>query len=432
MIRCLFLSVALLYLPFTSATMAEEAIDRVWAGHSTGFALKLTDSHIYVAYYDANRQLTVAQRPLNNPAHWVYQRLGTWLGWDSHNLIALEIDRKGAVHVAGNMHVDPLTYFRSDDSGDVRTLKPVPQMVGPEREAAMTYPVFLHTQAGALVFKYRDGTSGRGDEIYNIYDEQNQKWRRLTSAPLVDGKDRYNAYFVGPVQGPDGFFHMAWVWRDTPMADTNHDLSYAKSADLIHWQKADGTPLGLPIRLETAEIVDPVPVKGGMINNNTVVGFDDQGRVMITYHKYDQNGDTQIWVARFNGQKWERRQISRWQGYRWDFSGGGSLNSEIFVEGARPDGAGHLIVPVVRLGQPIEFVLNARDLSLIEARQVEGRAAQLASRFEQREGQQLNILEARKGDKTYSLGWVTYPPQRDLPRQDIPPPGVLKLFIDGK
>src|SRR6185312_15341394 len=108
---------------------------------------------------------------------------------------------------------------------------------------------------------------------------------------------RRNAYFMGPVLGPDQQFHIAWVWRESPMAETNHDLSYARSPDLIHWFRADGEPLTLPIRLKDAEIVDPVPVKGGMINNNTVIGFDARGRPMITYHKFDAAGDTEIYVA---------------------------------------------------------------------------------------------------------------------------------------
>ncbi|MFT4089712.1 MAG: BNR repeat-containing protein [Asticcacaulis sp.] len=430
MIQRLFLSAVMMCMVLVvPCAQAEEAIDRVWSGHSVGFDIELSDTHVYVAYYDANRQLTVAQRPLNNPAHWVYHKVDTWLGWDSHNLIAMSLDRQGALHVAGNMHVDPLTYFRSDTSGDVRTLRRVDTMVGPEREAAMTYPVFLQNQAGDLIFKYRDGTSGRGDEIYNIYDDKVREWRRLTSAPLVDGEGKYNAYFMGPVKGPDGLFHIAWVWRDTPMADTNHDLSYAKSPDLISWQKADGTPLTLPIRLGEAEIVDPVPVKGGMINNNTVVGFDDQGRAMITYHKYDSDGDTQIWVARYTGQHWERKQVSQWRDYRWDFSGGGSLNSEIFVEGARPQANGRLSVPVIRLGQHISFDIRSDDLSLIEERKVYGRATELEPYFTREDGQQINTIEARRGNKTYVLGWVTFPPQRDLPRRDIPAPTVLKLFV---
>ncbi|WAC47137.1 BNR repeat-containing protein [Asticcacaulis sp. SL142] len=428
MLKYLMVIAALLFAPLVQA-QSVEAIDKVWAGHSVGFAVTTSASHIYVAYYDANRQLSVAQRPLNNPAHWVYHKVDTWLGWDSHNLIAIALDKDGAVHVAGNMHVDPLTYFRSDPSGDVRTLKRVPVMVDAAKETAMTYPVFLKDDAGQLIFKYRDGTSGRGNEIYNIYDETMGSWKALTSAPLVDGEGKRNAYFVGPVQGPDGLFHIAWVWRDSPHAETNHDLSYAKSRDLINWQAADGRPLALPIRLSEADIVDPVPVKGGMINNNTVVGFDDQGRVLITYHKHDQAGNTQIWVARREGNRWNRRQISDWQGYRWDFKGTGSLNSELFVEGARPLDQGRLVVRVVRLGQAIEFVINADNLKLIEERTVASVADRLKARIAVPDGQQINTVETKgpKGE-VYVLAWTARPPNRDRPSDNIPPASDLMLF----
>nr|WP_303657387.1 BNR repeat-containing protein [Asticcacaulis aquaticus] len=411
------------------ADVSPEAIDRVWSGHSVKFALTASKTHLYVAYYDANRQLTVAQRPLNNPAHWVYHKVDTWLGWDSHNLIALAVDNAGAVHVAANMHVDPLTYFRSDPGGDVRTLKRVPVLVNAAREQAMTYPIFLKNAEGRLILKYRDGSSGRGNEIYTIYDEAMQSWRALTDAPLVDGEGRMNAYFMGPVQGADGYFHIAWVWRDSPQAETNHDLSYARSRDLIHWERADGTPLPLPIRLKDAEIVDPVPVKGGMINNNTIIGFDDRGRVMITYHKYDAVGNTQIWVARYD-KGWKTAQVSAWMNYRWDFKGTGSLNSELFVEGVRPGAVGKLIVPVVRLGQPIEFEIDAQTLKLIVERPVESIAEALRGKLDAPADMLINVAETTASDGTvYRLGWAAKAPNRDRPLEAIPAPTDLKLFV---
>src|SRR5262249_22717930 len=158
---------------------------------------------------------------------------------------------------------------------------------------------------------------------------------------------------------------------------------YAKTPDLIHWYDSDGKPLTLPIKLSQAEIVDPVPVKGGMINNNTIIGFDDKGRAMITYHKYDKAGNTQIWVARYEGKKggeakgWHLAQVSQWTNYRWDFSGGGSLNSEIFVDGVTPIGNGLLKVPVIRLGQSIEFIIKSDDLSLVAEKPVQSLSDQL-------------------------------------------------------
>ena len=106
-----------------------------------------------------------------------------------------------------------------------------------------------------------------------------------------------NAYPEGPVLGPDGYRHLVWVWRNTPDASTNHDLSYAKTQDLVHWVKGNGSAITLPITPTTGDIVDPAPVNGGMINNNTRVGFDAQDRPIIAYHKFDANGNTQLYEA---------------------------------------------------------------------------------------------------------------------------------------
>ncbi|MCJ2182871.1 BNR repeat-containing protein, partial [Novosphingobium sp. 1949] len=253
------------------------AVDQVWSSHKVDFAMASDQHRIFIAYYDANRQLTVASRSRGGK-DWVYDKLDSWTGWDSHNYIAMALDSQGQVHVIANMHGDPLVYYRTQDPGDVRTLHRVPVLVDRAVEQHMTYPVFLKNASGELIFKYRDGISGNGNEIYDGYDAATQRWAHLQSQPLVDGQGKRSAYFMGPTRGPDGYFHLAWVWRDTPAAETNHDLSYARSRDLVHWERSDGTALTLPITLSTAEIVDPVPVRGGMINNNTVVGFDDQGR----------------------------------------------------------------------------------------------------------------------------------------------------------
>src|SRR5688572_21070578 len=61
-------------------------IDRVWAGHAVRFALDVTDGRIFVAYYDAQRQLTVASRARHGGG-WTYRKLDTRTGWDSHNYI---------------------------------------------------------------------------------------------------------------------------------------------------------------------------------------------------------------------------------------------------------------------------------------------------------------------------------------------------------
>lgn len=406
-----------------------EAIDRVWSGHKVGFALTVTADRIYVGYYDANRQLTVAQRARAG-GNWTYVKLDTWVGWDSHNYIAMAVDLAGQLHVMANMHSEPLIYFRTTRVGDARGLRREAQMIGPDDETSVTYPVFLHDAAGRLIVKYRSGRSGSGDEIYNVLDPATGAWSRLLATPLVSGEGRRNAYFVGPVLGPDKLFHIVWVWRDTPDASTNHDLSYARSRDLIHWERSDGRALPLPITLDKAEIVDPVPVRGGMINNNTVLGFDSKGRPTITYHKFDKTGATQVYLARREADGWRSVAISRWKGFRWDFGGPGSLAGQLSVGGAQADGPGRLMVPVVREGRPLELVVDEARLEPIEERAARSIADQLADKIQVPADMHANVLSAGP-PATFALVWPTRPPNRDRPTEDIPTPTILRLVELG-
>jgi hypothetical protein len=416
-------SVVLLCSPAVAGAQRLETVDRVWSAHPVPFALTVSNERIYVGYYDANRQLSIASRARAGTG-WTYQRLPVWTGWDSHNGIAMAVDGAGQLHVTANMHNDPLIYFRTSSAGDVRTVAKIAVMAEPSAERSMTYPAFLKDAAGRLIFKYRDGGSGRGRELYNRYDVEAKSWKALLTTALVDGEGKRSAYFVGPMLGPDGYFHLTWVWRDTPDAATNHDLSYAKSRDLVRWEKSDGTPLQLPIRLATAEIVDPVPIRAGMINNNTVLGFDGAGRPMITFHKFDSSGNTQIYVARRETAGWRIAQASDWKDFRWDFGGGGSLDSRLTVSGPVAD-YGLMRVSVTRDGAPIELLLD--PITLKRRGERRGRTAweRIGVTGPLPDGMQWNVVEDASG---FVLAWPTLPPNRDLPREQVPPPTTLQLF----
>ncbi len=303
-------------------------VEPVWTGHPVGFSLLTFPPYQYVAYYDAQRQMTVAQRKLDQ-SEWVFHKLPSQVGWDSHNYVTMAVDRAGHLHVAGNMHCVPLVYFRTKKTHDVRSLVQVPNMVGPERERRVTYPVFLRGPDGQLIFRYRDGGSGNGDDLYNAYDERAQRWQRLLDSPLTSGEGKMNAYCSQPTRGPDAWYHIVWVWRDTPDCATNHDLSYARSRDLVHWETGGGKTLSLPITIDAGGVVDPVPPHGGIINGGNRLGFDSQNRPVLVYHKYDEQGNTQIYVARLENEAWMIRKISDWTDYRWEFSGGGSIPFEV-------------------------------------------------------------------------------------------------------
>jgi len=266
--------------------------------------------------------MTVAGRKLGSDT-WTYAKLPSKVGWDSHNYITMAVDKDGYLHLSGNMHCVKLIYFRTAKPGDITTFKKL-AMTGKD-ESHATYPKFVTDLKGELVFNYRNGGSGRGMRIYNKYDRKTSTWSRLLDTPLLDGEGKRNAYPLGPVRGPDGLFHMVWVWRDTPDCATNHDLSYARSRNLRNWETAAGKPIKLPMLLgNKALIVDPIPSGGGIINGGEKLSFDKDNRPIINYHKSDENGNMQLYAIRFEDGKWVRRQLTQWD-KPVKFRGGGSM-----------------------------------------------------------------------------------------------------------
>ena len=304
-------------------TIAETLeISQVPADFRVGFSLLTTPDRQYAAYYDTQRHMTVASRTLDS-SRWIYQKLPSKVGWDSHNYVTMAIDARGNLHVSGNLHADPLVYFRTTKPGDITTFEPA-EMTG-ELENRMTYPRFFTDHQDRLIFTYRHGGSGNGINLYNRYDPDTRTWSRLLDTPLFDGEGLRNAYPGGPSLGPDGYFHVRWVWRHTPDCATNHHLSHARSRDLVHWESTFGEQIDLPIRFDQEElVVDPIPSDGGIINGGHRLQFDSANRPVIVYHKNDADGNMQIYAARPVDGKWEHNVLTQWE-HPVPFSGRGSM-----------------------------------------------------------------------------------------------------------
>ncbi len=421
-----------------------QAIDRVWSGNYVGFAILTEGKRQYLGYYDANRQMTLAQRTIGQP--WVYYKVDSWYGWDSHNSITLTLDSAGHLHVMGNMHAEGLEYFRTSQPYNVRSLKRIESMGNPALEEHVTYPIFLRDKRGDLLVKYRSGFSGSGMDIYNRYDPESKSWTRIHETPLLDGQGQMNAYSVGPALGPDGYFHMIWVWRDTPDAATNHDISYARSGNLVDWEDSNGRPLALPITFATSEIVDPIPARGGLINGGARLGFDSSKRPIISYHKNDEDGFTQVYLARKEGERWVSKKISDWRGFRWSFGGSGSLSVREVRMGA-PSLAeeGLIAVPVKRLADSMRLIVREDDFSLVRVEPTVAFPTVLSAVASspdvilgggETDGAELifkvlpggDSVERGSGDELkYFLTWEAQGPFRGRARDHILPPSTLYL-----
>ncbi len=338
-----FLVCAVLAMAATSRIPAQIALDSIQvslvpAGFPVGFDLLTRGDRQYLAYYDAGHNLVVASRKIDS-AGFRRQILPTQVGWDSHNFVTMALDAAGHLHVAGNMHTSAMTYFRTTVAGDIGSLVKVPNLVSAAKENSATYPEFITTPAGVLNFFYRQGSSGNGVWYADAYDSRPtaRTWSALYAGqPLFGSEGSVNAYFNGPVLGPDGRYHFVFMWRDTPDASTCHDIGYLRSQgpDLNAWENAAGEIASLPVVQSSIGIgVDPVPVKQGLINMSQTVGFDSQGRAVVSYHKYDGTGVSQVYNARWSpaDKRWLVAQASAWKTYKWDFGGGGSIPSEISI-----------------------------------------------------------------------------------------------------
>ncbi len=438
----LFLSVLWLNASLAQVKVLETIdVDSVTSDFPVNFSFLQQDDWQFVGYFNKDRNLTVASRQTNDPK-WAYKILPTKVGWDSHNSIVMAIDRDNCLHISGNMHNDTLIYFKTEKPFQIASFQKVFPQVSVKDESSCTYPGFVKDANGQVIYFYRIGSSGKGNTINNVYDEAIKTFKRLTDKPLFDGMDDMSAYSGGTRLEADGFFHLTWVWRDTPDCETNHDLSYAKSKDLIHWETMAGEPVELPITpLKKQFTVDAIPAKGGIINGGWVLFFDDKKNPCFAFHKYDTGGISQLFIAKSDGKEWQIKQISNWN-YRWAFSGPGSIESEIKINSAKlnPDNTikvaywhtqkGHGEITVDnKTGTLIEdkTVQIPNDMYPVELLKPNSGIDSMSVKW------QNGRIEKTNNKAFYALRWETMGKSRFYKKPEkLIPPTVMKLYKMAK
>jgi len=419
------------------------AVGEACADFNVLYCLLHHEGTLFAAWYDAAHRITVGCRRAGVAIWETFQPEGFWLAsrnrdanvtdYDSHNYLTMAIDSEGYLHLSGNMHVDPLIYFRSERPLDIYSLRVVRAMTG-AREARTTYPLFFKDAQGRLLFRYRDGCSGNGDDIYNVYNTARRQWSRLLDTPLLDGEGLRNGYARPPVAGPDGWWHLVWMWRETPHCETNNNLSYARSRDLQRWETSAGQHLTLPISRERGEIVDSAGVGEGLINMVQEIGFDSQGRPLLIYHRYDQNGCSQAYLARPDGTgNWQKSQLSQWR-FRWDFNGPGSIPPDLVLQPPRVTAEGQLEVAWRSLWSGAgRWLIDEASLTVtatLPAR-VTLPETLLRPRQQLHPQAEVQLLAAQNSDYSpqhrYWLRWEALPICRDEPYPATVAPGRLEL-----
>ena len=274
----------------------------------------------YVAYYDAERRVILAQRQLGSDDWTIEVTPYTGNTSDAHNVISIMVDGAGYLHMSWDHHVDELRYCRSVEPNSLTLTDKLPMTN--QKEDKVTYPEFHYLSDGNLLFFYRDGSSGRGDLMINYYDYQSQTWSKRQDN-LISGEDERNAYWQTAID-EDGTIHVSWVWRETPDVATNHDMCYAKSDDNgVTWRKSTGEVYTLPITQDSAEYALRIP-QNSFLMNQTAMCADSQGRPYIsTYWRPAGSDIPQYHIIYHDGNAWQTQQVTQ-RITPFDVSGRGS------------------------------------------------------------------------------------------------------------
>ncbi|MHC4116548.1 MAG: BNR repeat-containing protein [Planctomycetota bacterium] len=278
----------------------------------------------YIAFYDGDHRMTVGKRKLSE-TKWDFAKLPERVGWDTHNKIVLFRDRAGHLHITGNMHCDPLRYYRTARAGDIHSFEGIHTWTG-DYENRVTYPTVFKLRDGSIYLMYRHGGSGNGMRILLGYNEATGKWSKRTPI-LTNGMDRNptcNAYPIGLLEDSRGTWHIAWCWRETPDVITNFDICYARSLDRgITWTGWEGRALELPIMPENAHAVESIEQDSGLMNGGSFA-IDERGRPYVGYTRFDKDGYNQLYVATPVRGKWKVVQLTDWK-HRFYFHGRGTI-----------------------------------------------------------------------------------------------------------
>jgi hypothetical protein len=213
------------------------------------------------------------------------------------------VDGAGFLHLAWDLHNQPLRYARGTSPGAL-TLTDTMPMTGKD-EASVSYPEFYRQPDGKLLFLYRDGGSGRGDLVMNRYDPADAGWTRLHSK-LISGEGKRSAYTQAFLDHR-GTLHLSWVWRASPDVASNHDMAYARSRDGgLSWEKSNGERYTLPITAASAEYAARIPQNSELINQ-TSMSADRQGNPYIASYWRDAGSAVpQYRVLYLRGGAWRR------------------------------------------------------------------------------------------------------------------------------
>lgn len=275
-------------------------------------ALTTFEGYQYVTYYNAARHVCIGRRELPDGSWNVIELSDHRLqSSNAHRVSSMGICHgDGTIHLAFDQHGSNLNYrvsavgAASNPKGTLwkaSLFGPITNRLGATgKHGRVTYPRFVSTPNGDLLFYYRNGGSGSGDGHLYRYDGSSSKWVKgmgkfISKAGRYQGvvtpsSDTRNPYLNGISYGGNRL-HCSWCWRETPNAATNHDVNYAYSDDHgLTWCNTEGTQIAQTgetfISVNSPKVtVAEVPQRRGLSNQDAQYAYPDGSFHIITRHQ---------------------------------------------------------------------------------------------------------------------------------------------------
>lgn len=302
-----------------------------WARTSVNTAIFRQNSLVthgneqFIAFYDSTGNVILGKRKLGSDEWGLHRTQYTGNVLDAHNVISIMMDGNGYLHMAWDHHGHKLNYCRSVAPGSLELGKKIP-MTG-KFENKVTYPQFYRMEHGDLLFAYRDGSSGNGNLGLNRYDLKTRQWVQL-HGNLIDGEGQRNAYWQMFLDRND-ILHLSWVWRESGDVATNHDMCYARSSDGgLTWEKSDGEPYSMPIKVDNAEYAMRIPQNSDLINQTSMTADHNSSPYIATYFQLEEDEAPQVYVIYNPGKGWDHMKVDQ-RTLDFDLAGAGTRSIPI-------------------------------------------------------------------------------------------------------
>lgn len=202
---------------------------------------------------------------------------------DNHGGPALTIDHEGYLHIVYFSHHHPFRYHRSVRPNDASEWGPMEQF-----GTDLTYPTLICAKDGTLILSARRSHEEEPWELEVWKKPPGAEWARHSTI-LKSDRNGYSQYATSMVWGHD---HKTLYlgFRIYQHPDTSNTVCYTAVGFMMSpdegetWTKYDGTPLELPAREATIDLIMRNQSAEGRVLESGAIAISPDGVPFIGYN----------------------------------------------------------------------------------------------------------------------------------------------------